>query len=242
MAFRCLFHVHTRHSFDSLLAPETILDRARAMNVDVLIVTDHETMNGARDVRIRSNGNPKFAVMAAEYKTEKGDIIGLFLRQEIRTRNSGEVMAEIHAQDGLVVLPHPYKGHKLDNELLEHVDLIEVHNSRCSEEENRSARELSQKLNLPSLGGADAHCAGELAAALNEFSAELPTDEAALRHCLLTGRREIKTQRVSGAFRPYSQVIKSIKTRDPLLFLSQMKRLGISVLRESLHRRAQVGP
>lgn len=151
-------------------------------------------------------------------------------------------MAEIHAQGGLVVLPHPYKAHKLDDELLKHVDLIEVHNSRCSEEENRSARELSKKLNLPALGGADAHCAGELAAVLNEFSAELPMDEAALRLCLLTSRREIKTQRVSGVFRPYSQVIKSIKTRDPLLFLSQMKRLGVSLLRESLHRRAQVGP
>lgn len=242
MPFRCLFHVHTRHSFDSLLAPETILDRARAMNVDVLIVTDHETMNGARDVRAGCNGNPRFAVMAAEYKTEKGDIIGLFLKQDIRTRNSGEVMAEIHAQGGLVVLPHPYKAHKLDDELLEHVDLIEVHNSRCSEAENRSACELSQKLNLPSLGGADAHCAGELAAVLNEFSPELPADEPGLRHCLLTSGREIKTQRVSAIFRPYSQVIKSIKTRDPLLFLSQMKRLGASVLRESLDRRRQVGP
>ena len=235
MPFRCLFHVHTRHSFDSLLAPEKILERARAMRVDVLIVTDHDTLNGALETRAKSQGNPPFVPVAAEYKTEKGDIIGVFLKREIATRRCSEVVKEIHAQGGLVVLPHAYKGHKLDDELLEQVDLIESYNSRCSENENRSAVELSHKGNLPLIGGADAHCLGELRAAMNEFSSDLPGDEQSLRDCLLHAPRKIRTQRVSGVFRPYSQLVKAVKTRDPILFLSQMKRLGVSFLRESLH-------
>jgi len=234
MSFRCLFHLHTRHSFDSLLSPARILAEARAMSVDVLIPTDHNTLAGARDLQRISEGDPKFVVQAAEYQTEKGDIIGLFLKNEIRTRLSREVIEEIRAQNGVVVLPHPYKAHRLDEELLSQVDLIETHNSRCSESENISAGDLAQKLRLPYIGGADAHCAGELEAVLNDFTDHLPNNESELKSSLLQAQCTIKTRSVSGIFRPYSQVIKAFKTRDPMLFLSQAKRLGVTFLRESL--------
>lgn len=235
MPFRCLFHVHTRHSFDSFLSPEKILAEARAMKVDVLIVTDHNTMSGSLEVCEASTGNPRFVVPAAEYKTEKGDIVGLFLKQEIETRNSCELISEVRAQDGLVALPHPYKAHKLDEELLSQVDLIEIYNSRCSDKENGAARELAEKLNKPVLGGADAHCAGELRAVLNDFLIELPSDILGLKDSLLHAPRQIQMQPVSGIFRPYSQVIKAIKTRDPILFLSQAKHLGLTFVREAFH-------
>ena len=234
MPFRCLFHLHTRRSFDSWLSPAKILATARAMNVDVLIATDHNTLAGAKDLKNIARGNPKFVVAGVEYQTEKGDVIGLFLKNEILSRSSNQVIAEIRAQDGLVVLPHPYKAHTLDEELLSQIDLIEVHNSRCSKSENSAACELAQKLKRPFIGGADAHCAGELRAVLNHFSAELPCDEAELKQRLLHGARTVESRSVSGIFRPYSQVIKAIKTGDPLLFLSQAKRLGVTFLREAL--------
>src|SRR5271169_39461 len=143
MAIRCLFHIHSRHSFDSLLRPSTILGRARRMQADLLIVTDHESKRGSDDVAKLAEGNPRFVVRAGEYKTERGDLIGLFLREEITSRDSNEVVREIHDQDGLVVLPHPFKAHKLDDELLSQVDLIEVNNSRCSESQNKSAAALA---------------------------------------------------------------------------------------------------
>lgn len=234
MAFRCLFHLHTRRSFDSWLSSEKILAKARAMNVDVLIVTDHNTLAGAKDVGYLSQGNPKFVIIAAEYQTEKGDIIGLFLKNEIHSRCSNDVIAEIRAQGGLVVLPHPFKAHTLDEHLLNQIDLIEIYNSRCSRNENASACELARKWNRPFLGGADAHCAGELGAVLNHFSAELPRDESELKKILLGMPPTIESQEVSSIFRPYSQVIKAIKTRDLVLFLSQAKRLGVAFVRESL--------
>ena len=234
MAFRCLFHLHTRRSFDSWLSPEKILAKARATNVAVLIVTDHNTLMGAKDVEYLSKGNPKFVITAAEYQTEKGDIIGLFLKNEIHSRRSDDVIAEIRAQGGLVVLPHPFKAHTLDEHLLGQIDLIETHNSRCSRNANASACELARKWNCQFLGGADAHCAGELAAVLNHYSAELPGDESELKKILLGMSPTIESQEVSSIFRPYSQVIKAIKTRDPILFLSQAKRLGIALVRESL--------
>src|SRR5215472_1515818 len=141
MPFRCLFHVHTRCSFDSLLSPRKIVSRAREMRVDVLIVTDHNTIQGSLDVRALANGNPPIVITAAEYQSEKGDIVGLFLQEEIRSRRSDEIIQQIRAQGGVVVLPHPYKGHKLDDELLAGVDLIETHNARCTDSDNERAEQ-----------------------------------------------------------------------------------------------------
>jgi len=228
MALRCLAHIHTRFSFDSWLSPHKILARARRSGADVLIVTDHNTILGSAEVHRLAQGNPRFTVIAAEYKTEKGDVIGLFLKAEITARQSGEVMDEIHKQGGLVLLPHPYKGHKLDDELLAKVDLIETFNARCSSEENAKAEELSRTLNKPGLAGCDAHCAPELQAVVNEFEAVAATEHD-LRRSLLTSPRRIQIQPVSRIYQPYSQMIKACKTRDARLFLSQIKRMAFLV-------------
>jgi len=230
--FRCLFHVHTRRSYDSLLSPAKILAHARAANVDVVIVTDHNTIRGAQEVHASAQGRPK-VVIASEYKTDKGDIIGLFLNHEVRSRSARDAVAEIHAQGGLVVLPHPYKAHMLDDELLAGVDLIETRNSRCSEHENERAAELAEKLQIPIIGGADAHCLGELSTVINIFDAAPPASLEALRHALLHAPRRIEFRRASGKYRPYSQIIKAVRTRNPVLFLSQAKRLATTLMQET---------
>ena len=232
MPFRCLFHIHTRHSYDSLLSPARLLVRAREANVDVLIVTEHDTLNGAREVRALANGNPKFVVMAAEYQTEKGDLIGLFLKEEISTHRSVEVIEQVHSQGGLVVLPHPYRAHQLDEELLVGTDLVEVHNSRCSAEENASAAALAARLARPTLGGPDAHCSAELGGAMNHFAGAVPENESALREMLLTAPRRIETRATSRTFGPYSQMIKAVKTRNPRLFVRQMKNFAVTLAGE----------
>jgi predicted metal-dependent phosphoesterase TrpH len=233
MAIRCLFHIHTRHSFDSLLRPNTILHRARKMQADLLIVTDHESKRGSDDVAKLAGGNPRFVVRAGEYKTEKGDLIGLFLKEEITSRDSNEVVREIHGQDGLVVLPHPFKAHKLDDELLSQVDLIEVNNSRCSESQNKSAAILAATLGKPVMGGCDAHCAAEIGAVITEFDCAPPADERSLHAILLSAPRNIVAKKVSRAYQPYSQLIKAWKTRNPQLFAYQMKQLAGVLAKEA---------
>jgi predicted metal-dependent phosphoesterase TrpH len=231
MPFRCLFHVHTRRSFDSLLSPKTIYSRAREMGLDVLIVTDHNTVQGSLDLGRFANGISPMTITAAEYQSEKGDIIGLFLREEIRTRRSSEIIQQIRAQGGLVVLPHPFKGHKLDDELLRGVDLLETYNSRCSQTDNAKAAELCLQRNLPFLAGADAHTSSELGTAINEFTAEVPASEAQFREQLLDAPRRFLTQPASPLCQPYSQMIKAAKTRDARLFFYQAKRLALVLAR-----------
>ena len=231
MEFRCLFHVHTRHSFDSLLPAHKLVARARELKIDALIVTDHNTLEGSLETKRASQGNPPLVIVAAEYQSEKGDIIGLFLKEEIRSRESSVIVSQIHEQGGLVVLPHPYKGHKLDDQLLTAVDMVETFNSRCSPEENHRARQLAEYWNLPGIAGADAHCFPELGTALNEYSGTYAGNEAELRTLLLNAPRKVITQRASPLCRPYSQLIKAVKTRNADLFLYQAKRLVLTLAR-----------
>jgi predicted metal-dependent phosphoesterase TrpH len=224
MPLRCLFHLHTKCSCDSWVSPQKIVSHARANKVDVLVVTDHNTLRGAMEASKLAEGNPPYVVIAGEYKTEKGDIIGIFLTEEIKSRKSDEVIREIKHQGGLVVLPHPYKGHSLDDSLLSQMDLIETFNARCSVADNASSAELAQKLGKPALAGCDAHCAAELNAAVFELSVEPPLDSKDLLNAFLTAERSVETRPVSKIYQIYSQMIKAVKTKDFMLFLYQVKR------------------
>jgi predicted metal-dependent phosphoesterase TrpH len=225
MTLRCLAHIHTRFSFDSWLSPGRILSRARESQIDVLVVTDHNTLAGSLELTRLAQGNPRFVIVAGEYQTEKGDIIGLFLKNEVRSRVSQEVIQQIKAQGGLVLLPHPYKGHRLDDALLAEVDLVETFNARCSAQDNARARELAETLNKPTLAGCDAHCGPELRAVVNEFEVARVETENDVRRALLHAPRSIRTQEISSIYQPYSQMIKAYKTRNPHLFFSQAKRV-----------------
>ncbi len=230
MPWRCLAHVHTRFSFDSWLSPREILTRARLEAAEVLMVTDHNTIRGSVEVAKLAQGNPKFVVIGGEYATEKGDVIGLFLTREIQSRNSREVIDEIKRQGGLVLLPHPYKAHVLDDALLEQVDMIEIHNSRCSSAENGQSAVLALRMRKPTLGGADAHCAGEVRSVVNHFEADTPGDEAQLRICLMHSPRSLEVRPVSQLYQPYSQMIKAYKTKNLRLFVHQLKRMAMLVM------------
>ena len=230
MPYRCLFHVHTRRSFDSVLSARTILSRSMRSAVQVVIVTDHNTIQGSLDAQaLTESDTAPLVITAAEYQSEKGDIIGIFLNEEIQSRRSAEIIYQIHAQNGLVILPHPYKGHTLDDELLSGVDLVETYNGRCSETDNAQARQLAEQWKLPSIAGADAHCSIELHSAMNEFPLDPPRSALEFREHLLTAPRAFVVSRAPVICRPYSQMVKAVKTKNPRLFLYQLKRLALAL-------------
>ena len=183
MSWTLVCHVHTRRSADCLTSPERLVRRALRLGIDVLAVTDHDTWQGAVDVLgVVSRGDARLrVVIGSEVSTEQGDVIGLFLRDDLRMRSATEFCDRVHEQGGLVLLPHPYKWHRLNEELLSRVDLIEVHNARTPRPDNVRAAALAAERKLPALVGPDAHRLGELSLAMNEFEGELPADEAGLK-------------------------------------------------------------
>jgi len=187
-------HVHTRHSFDSLTEPRLLVERAEEMGIDFLAVTDHGTWRGAVESRecAREAGLKVQVILAAEYATDQGDVIGLFLEREHPSRSAPRLCDAIHEAGGLTLLPHPYRWHRLDEELLSRIDLIEVHNGRTPREDNERAATLAHERGRPGLVGPDAHRLGELVLARNLFEGGRPAGDDALKHALLHAPRRFE--------------------------------------------------
>ena len=129
----------------------------KGKRIAVVGITDHNTIRGAQEAASRSLGSGVQVIVGAEYESEYGDVIGLFLKDEICSRDPFEIIDAIKKQGGVSILPHPYHGHSRIEELAQAVDMIEVFNARCSDSQNRQAVELATALNKPTIGGADAH-------------------------------------------------------------------------------------
>lgn len=207
---RGLLHVHTWHSFDSLLPPAAYLAHARRARLDFLAITDHNTLAGAREVA-RRNRDPRLeVVIGAEYGTDRGDVIGLFLTDDVVSRRFDAVIDEIRAQGGLALLPHPYRGRDTDPERMAAVDLVEVFNARSSVEANESALADAERLGVAQVAGADIHTAWEL---LRNGTLVHLEGSGPLRDRLLVAPRTLSTRPTTRALRRYSQVVKRIRAR-----------------------------
>jgi len=156
-------HVHSKYSYDSILRPDTILRIAKKKGLDGVAVTDHNTIKGGVEALKVNKDNDFVVIVGSEIKTEYGDVIGLFLTDEIRSRVFADVVDEIREQDGLTVLAHPFrKGIIFPRDLLGHVDLIEGFNARSPKNLNQKAIKLAGDYRIPVTAGSDAHFGFEI--------------------------------------------------------------------------------
>ena len=211
-------HIHSRYSFDSLSDPHDIIKTAKKRGLSCIAVTDHNTIKGAIDTE-KANSDGSFTVIVgAECVTVVGDIIGLFLNEELRpTRQPFEVVDQIHSQGGLAILPHPYKGHKLSDELIRRVDAVEGFNARVSSSSNAKAQELAKRFGKPVVAGSDAHFCYEIA----RGSMTLPSDD--IRAELLRSGSNCMARRSPFILEIMSQAVRVVKEKR---YLAVPKALG----------------
>lgn len=154
-------HIHSKYSYDSFMNPIKITQIAKKKGLDGVAITDHNTIEGGL-VAYKFNDDTFQVIIGSEIKTEYGDIIGLFLNEEIGTNVFGEVVDQIKAQDGIVILAHPYRQFKFPEKLAGKTELIEVFNARSKNRWNDESLKLAQKLNKVGTAGSDAHTYGEI--------------------------------------------------------------------------------
>lgn len=199
-------HLHSKYSFDCLLCPANIVRRAKKKGLNTIAITDHNTIRGALEAKA-INLDPNFSVIiGSEIETDQGDIIGLFLTQEIESRKCLEVIAEIHEQGGIAVLPHPYKVHKLDDQLLNLVDVIEISNAKDSLENDQKARKLAEKYHKPMIVGSDAHFLSQIGKNRNIFWQDL-------REGILQGKASFITSKTLQRYHSLGKIIKLVKQK-----------------------------
>jgi predicted metal-dependent phosphoesterase TrpH len=129
-----------------------------------VFLTDHDTIAGA----LRLSATER-VVVGEEVTTTAGELIGLFLKEEVPTGlTPKEAAIRIKSQGGLIYLEHPYDPFRrhLSEDAIEAlsdlIDIVEVFNGRSDDKANRLAEDLCGALGVAPGAGSDSHSTKEL--------------------------------------------------------------------------------
>ena len=199
-------HLHTDFS-DGLHAPHLVVKAAALAGLQMIAVTDHDTMEGALRAKEYSLRRPDLGVqviLGEEVSTVNGHVIGLFLHQFIPARLSARRTVDlIHEQGGIAILAHPfhvYTGkqyrHPKAVDILDDIpfDGVETvnHGDALSFWSNKKAQKVLDQRKLAAIGCSDAHNSKFIGMAYTEFEGSAPED---LKAAILARRTQAKYDR-----------------------------------------------
>lgn len=155
---------------------DQLIEACQKKGINCAAIADHGTTRGARDL---SKIAPFKIIICEEVLTPYGEIMGMFLQEDIPNEISVEKTIElIRQQGGLVCIPHPYdrvrpsafrNRSKLES-VAELADIIEVFNARSLfPGSEKKSRELAARHNKIISCGSDAHSPQEIAYATVEM-------------------------------------------------------------------------
>jgi predicted metal-dependent phosphoesterase TrpH len=162
-------HTHTRcsgfgrysflHFPESVTEPAKAVEAARRKKLDVLCITDHNTIQGAVIAKKHAAGID--VVIGEEISSADGEILALFIQEEIKPMlGAPETIDLIHDQGGVAVAAHPFSpqcpslGKKICYLKLDGVEVFNAcHRDAYS---NLMAQTFSPE-KLARLGSSDAH-------------------------------------------------------------------------------------
>lgn len=199
-------------------------------------MTDHDTISGSQALKAAAALRlPQLQVpIAAEYLTDEGDVIAAFLDRDVRARKFTDFVTEVREQNGLLLLPHPYVGHRAPEKAAAACDLVEVFNSRTGAAKNSRAYDLARSLGKHPYAGADAHFARSICSAVVEVE-----NRGSLRSSILTGSPRWSAARTTSRWEfGASQLIKAWKRRDASLALRMLRRAGGQLINVARNNRA----
>lgn len=162
-------HCHTRYSKDSLLLHSLLYMKCRLHHIDAIAICEHNNIQGALKFKeyCAKRNNKVFVIVGEEIMTASGEIIGLYLNEEIPAGLScDETIDRIKSQGGVVYVPHPYDEKRAKTVLEEacissnsyRIDCIECYNGRNVEEKYSVMQErIANKYGLVKVIGSDAH-------------------------------------------------------------------------------------
>jgi predicted metal-dependent phosphoesterase TrpH len=187
-------HIHTNHSSCSRIKPKKLLRIAKKRGLDGIAITNHNTIKGGLEVKKLNKDKNFEVIVGAEIKTDKGEILGYYLKKEIKSRKAEEVIDEIHKQGGIAIAAHPFtwgvlrKQCTFDKKELKKIDGFETFNSRnMFRWENELAVQFAQKHKLAQTAGSDSHFYYEIGKAFTLFSGSL-RDAIKKRNTIIMGR------------------------------------------------------
>ena len=179
-------HLHTtRGSADSNLSPKDLIERARAIGIGAVCITEHDNVWDLKEIAAIATDAGVLCLRGMEVTTEMGHI-GVFGLNEYvgGIYKLRELRKVVDGLGGIMVANHPFR-YKLDPrfsfinedhepidpahperaaklEIFRVCDAVEALNGACSEEENLFALKVARTLGLAEVAGSDSHSANSV--------------------------------------------------------------------------------
>ena len=186
-------HCHTdRYSFDASITPDDLVERARAVGLHGVCITEHDWFWDADDVLALGRRHNFLVIPGAELNTEEGHILVYGVSgYDFAMHRAAFLKQEVQRASGAMVMAHPYRrqysddtgpwatpyAEQLDkaaaNPALRLADGAEIFNGRGNPNQNRFSHDLCHRHGVPGAGGSDAHDLRDIGACATEFSRDV---------------------------------------------------------------------
>jgi predicted metal-dependent phosphoesterase TrpH len=167
-------HVHSRHSPDSRLDIESIVERIALAGLEGFALTDHNTVEGHAELAEVARRYPKFWFLpGVETSAREGHLL-VYGVTEVPPidRPLAETLQWVRARRAVAVLAHPFRWiHGVGGRVASRagVDGIESVNGRTALVGNVRAELIAARRGLSLVGGSDAHEPDDVGRAYTEF-------------------------------------------------------------------------
>lgn len=199
-------HTHTkRHSWDSDLTPDELIERSRDAGLHGVCFTEHDFFWDATEVAELGRRHNFLVLAGVEINTENGHILCFGLEGYVYGMHRAHTLAEhVQRHDGVMLAAHPYRrqmpfnpgdegeyAFKLDlaceNPAYAFCRGMERYNGRGKPEENVFSGQVLERCMLPGVAGSDAHAVADIGRCATEFLDEVK-DLGDLIRALKVGR------------------------------------------------------
>jgi predicted metal-dependent phosphoesterase TrpH len=199
-------HCHTFPlSNDSFLSPDELIERAKAVGLDGVCLTEHDAMWEPRKLRDLAKRHSFLVIPAIEVDTEDDHMLAFGLSHCLDGMRRVAHLARLVADaGGAMVAPHPYRRlatllrmdddfwtmaleQAATNPAFQHVCALEAINGRSTQDENLFSWQLCDRLGLPAVAGSDAHEPSDIGTCATRFQRPIANVEDLVRE-LKAGR------------------------------------------------------
>jgi hypothetical protein len=170
--------------YDCNVTIQEQLDRARNIGLDVLFVTNHNTLDGYSQMVEYKNNHEKYKHIqvypAEEVSTDDDSHVLVYgIHERIKPGLSfEEVIDEAKCQNGVSSAPHPFSLLDAIRDKAKHCDLIEVFNSNNVDVyANTKATIFADEQNMTGVAGSDSHVISTLGRCSNIIESENTLDD-----------------------------------------------------------------
>ena len=186
-------HIHTSCSKDGESSVGQVLATAAAVGIDVIAITDHDTMDGYQIAR--EIASEVLVIPGVEVSTKDGHLIALGVTTAPEPGMPVlDTITKVHQAGGVTILPHPFHRYRHGAalkcfEAFGAADAIEVYNSRyVIPHANQRAMRLARKMGKPAVAGSDAHNARFIGYGRTLIDAE--KDIGSILHAIRDGKTQ----------------------------------------------------